>query len=1267
MRCLSKAFKLYLTANGKETVFVIEENKGAGGSCVAYRVTYKENDDIIHHGILKEYCPAFLENTGAPLRNADGSLIIPDEYSSAFNSGLEYFRNTYQNINDYLYNNLSASNFHTVQLGLYEGNNTLYTLVSCDCGKTYDKVTDKSFYELLKIMLSVTKAVELYHKAGFLHLDIKPKNILILDGVTDLVKLFDFDSLTSIDGLRNGSVMQIPNPEDYYVPELFNRNIHNISIKTDIFEIGAMLYKRIFGEAPQEENIGYDAVYNFDTAPLLNGISPKAKYELEEIFRHTLQISPRQRYSNTEKLCDALENLIEIVRSKDAYLINLPKWQPSKYCVGRQDELKELKTRLDRDGFAFVKAMGGTGKSELAKLYAEKYAVEYHTVQFCKYNGSLKSVVGSLEINGINDSDYEKYSKLIKEKNKVLHSSDNHTLLIVDNFNVTYDEFLREFLPAQADGFKVIFTTRCMPAAEYYEKNVMELENLPQETAKILFYSRSFLESNHANDLIIENILSTIQYNTLVLVLVAQAIKNRSCSLAEINEKLINSQLDNINGNVFHEYDFSSIDGENYAKVFAHLNTIFNISHLTALQKEILKDMTLVANIGIIPDELRTLSKNDSFTDGEIVNLINLGWLNTENEYLSLHPIVSDLIFANNSVPKQESFNNFAKELTEACGIMDNTHINDLNTQFAYLFHLDKRSGGIEQFTSLDIKLMLAKCYFDLYDFKNSNNKLSEAEIIIENNSKVKYKIRKSFAYNLKAEIEKKSGSLDNAIELYKNAVHILKKHPVSAVFFYDLYFESIRAIGECYQDKHDYKKAYEWYLKAYNYAVNDSAMDKFQKALLPDHPKELSIKVPELCDRIIEVCKELKNPNEAEKFKKTKVDIISSNKLLMNEDEVVYYDKVNEFSDEITRGLDYIFKNGDIKGAACQWAGAIEKAEDLYGKDSPLVIDIKSEIEPFVVFANEGTLTFHVLEQSFEFIKTTYGENSRRFADYVINISQFIGETEDYPQAEKYIAKAIEIYKNLGLINSYNYQLALLVLTGIYLMDGKISALKETINQIDYGFFTSKNDYERLVKHLCYALLEIKEYDKAIEICNTLVKEENVMPTIYVQACECAAEAYIENHDYDNALIYLDLCKPVLDKFCDGHIKNELLPTYYAEYAPCIANKQSNEEAIKILDDFLNEYNADDSFISDMNLFRIYIIRTYFYFNIQDYQGGLESIKPTEPYLDSEIPLKMKIWALNLLSVFYSGTGDVDKGIKYFTKFVRCINVFYTKKMFMN
>lgn len=304
-RFLSVGETITVSALNEHMDFFITEVLGVGGSCIAYKVKYYENENIPHIGILKEYCPAFLENEN--FERIGNKLKVSENLEDKFSEGLCEFKRTYKSINEYLSNNLSAANYHTVQIGLYEGNNTAYTLTSCDYGMSYDKIDNESLLSICKTMLSVAKAVELYHNAGFLHLDIKPKNILVLNDVADLIKLFDFDSLTSIDKLKRKEIYGVPVPEDYYVPELENFDIRNIGVETDVFEIGAMLFSKVFKRAPEVSDMSYDSKYDIDRNELFVGISPQAKKEFVELLRKTIQISKRSRYKTTKDLSENLK------------------------------------------------------------------------------------------------------------------------------------------------------------------------------------------------------------------------------------------------------------------------------------------------------------------------------------------------------------------------------------------------------------------------------------------------------------------------------------------------------------------------------------------------------------------------------------------------------------------------------------------------------------------------------------------------------------------------------------------------------------------------------------------------------------------------------------------------------------------------------------------------------------------------------------------------------------------------------------------------
>lgn len=1245
MRNISKGSGLTLKSNSNITIFTIQEIiRPFGGSCIAYRVSYKENDEIVHYGILKEYCPAFLEYHGKDIRDENGALIIPEEYANQFNDGLEYFKNTYKTINNYLSNNLSASNYHTVQMGLYEGNNTAYTLTSCDYGKSYEKIEDKSLHMLLKIMLSVTKAVEMYHNAGFLHLDIKPKNILVLDDVADLIKLFDFDSLTSIEKIKHREIDRIPVPEKYYVPELNNRNLRNIGVSTDIFEIGAMMFERLFGFAPNVDCISSNSKCDYDSVTLLNGLSPKTKYELDELFKHTLRISPRERYKSIEELKAQLSKLISLTSDNTPYVMNMPKWQPSCFSIGRQDEIREVKNRLDSDGYVFIKAMGGTGKSELAKMYAEKYADEYHTVQFCKYTGSLKSVVSSIEINGVNNSDYSNVDELVKEKNKVLHGSDSRTLLIIDNFNVTYDEYLREFLPADNNGFKVIFTTRCEPANDYYSDKVFELSTLPEDIALTLFYNHSGIEKTVENDELAKKILDTIQHNTLVLVLLAQSIKKTGFGLNDILNKLNDSKLDNINGEIFHEYDFSFIDGENYNRVFAHLNTIFNISNLTDIQKEILMDMSLVANIGIEIEEFISDCECSYFTEEEINTLCSLGWIEKEDEkIISLHPIVSDLMAANKEVEKKKSYKILAGNIVNLCYVFGDEHIDMLNMMFAYLIHINKRLKNEISFLNIDTKLSLGKAYFNLFNAKEAKKMYYEAEELIKNS--FRFKPRYCISKFGLAEIEETFGLPDKAIELYLIAIEYMKK---TINNFYQIHLDALCGIASCLSKKHDYDKAYDYYLQAYKYTQSNDRSDKFKQFMFPSTPKDLSASVPELCDDLIEVCTELEKFDEIEKYQHIKEEIINE------KIELAEVQELNGITENLEKAKG-LFKNGNLKEGTRSFAEYMNLLKEEYGEESPVYKELFGEFLPLMLSANsnDGDFSISVLDDSLEFIKQSYGENSRRFAEYLTLIAQFASDTNEYIFAEKCAKKAKDICLSLNLKNTFTYQEANLVLINSLIFQSKTNEIREVVNEIDFNMFKSKSDYEQLVKHAGLAFVELHEYDKAIEICCTLINKKDVTPPIFCMACYAISQSYVEKGNPDDALIYLKKEKTVLDSLEKSTLSEQLNGLYYCVYSWVRSLQDDNEKAIDILNNYIDNCNIDNDFLESVMLCRIYILRTNYYRNIQNFKGALESIKPAEKYLQNfdAIP-KWRIGILFNLAICYAANQEIDKGIDCFTKF---------------
>ena len=108
-RIIENGSIIQLESNGQRVEFIVNDKLGIGGSCIAYSVTYYEKGTIPHKGVLKEYCPAFLESSSEFQRNGD-TLIIPIELKERFNRGLEIFETNYKIINDYISSNSIAMN-----------------------------------------------------------------------------------------------------------------------------------------------------------------------------------------------------------------------------------------------------------------------------------------------------------------------------------------------------------------------------------------------------------------------------------------------------------------------------------------------------------------------------------------------------------------------------------------------------------------------------------------------------------------------------------------------------------------------------------------------------------------------------------------------------------------------------------------------------------------------------------------------------------------------------------------------------------------------------------------------------------------------------------------------------------------------------------------------------------------------------------------------------------------------------------------------------
>lgn len=131
---------------------------------------------------------------------------------------------------------------------------------------------------------------------------------------------------------------------------------------------------------------------------------------------------------------------------KDSFLYN------SGCFVGRKTEIMIIDDILSANQLVFLSGIGGIGKTELAKKYADKYREKYNTITFAIYEKDIKTLVNNeIMINNLEQDEKETDEEYFKRKLKILEkTAKEDDLIIIDNFDVEYDEKLESLFRCPA-------------------------------------------------------------------------------------------------------------------------------------------------------------------------------------------------------------------------------------------------------------------------------------------------------------------------------------------------------------------------------------------------------------------------------------------------------------------------------------------------------------------------------------------------------------------------------------------------------------------------------------------------------------------------------------------------------------------------------------------------------------------------------------------------------------------------------------------------
>ncbi len=211
------------------------------------------------------------------------------------------------------------------EVGEYEGR-PFFTMDFIE-GKSLDAVLQEgplAFDRGARLLRDVARAVHFAHQQGIIHRDLKPGNVLVdpadVPHVTDfgLAKDVGSKSMLSV----TGEIMGTP---AFMSPEQAEGRVHELDRRSDVYSLGAILYRMLTGRPPFEgptlAATIFKVVHEYTREPVR--LNPRVPPELSAICMKALEKEPKDRYATAGEFADDLDRFLsgEPVKAKP-----LPAW-----------------------------------------------------------------------------------------------------------------------------------------------------------------------------------------------------------------------------------------------------------------------------------------------------------------------------------------------------------------------------------------------------------------------------------------------------------------------------------------------------------------------------------------------------------------------------------------------------------------------------------------------------------------------------------------------------------------------------------------------------------------------------------------------------------------------------------------------------------------------------------------------------------------------------------------------------------------------------
>ena len=389
--------------------------------------------------------------------------------------------------------------------------------------------------------------------------------------------------------------------------------------------------------------------YDLHDTQYIDGFNPPIEQRIDELAMAIVRAIGKVEEPSNRELISPVMTSSKINRGSGVF-------------YGRDEVLRQIEGAFQTDNIVFLYGIGGIGKSRIAKEYWRTYKEQYSTVVFARYEDNLASLIADDKVfcvSGISrktkpDNTLQTDEEYASDKLKLIKSiSDEHTLLIIDNYDVVRDPFFEEM----CDGdYRVLVTTRCKPDKNKYL--IVPVSEIDDESLK-----RMFIEyANPDKTIIDENddfseLFQLTNRHTYTLELVARFMEARN-DIDEISEMVAFLKK--------HGLGEVTVDG------YDNICKLFRLSALNETERSFLRYLAIMPPVGIKQKYFKKWA-------GEVFSarshLFDLGLVKIDGETrtIGLHPIIREICI-NELKPNYEN----CRAFVDSCAMVFNDAIPEM-------------------------------------------------------------------------------------------------------------------------------------------------------------------------------------------------------------------------------------------------------------------------------------------------------------------------------------------------------------------------------------------------------------------------------------------------------------------------------------------------------------------------------------------------------------------------------------------------------------